>query len=102
MHRRRAGGAGVLDPGRTLEPQIRRRLQHQRGGEILRREAGIEMTEHDLVDIGRRHAGVGERAGRDPHDQALDGLAVELPERRMGPSDDASGHDASLMTVPCL
>ena len=50
------------------------------------------MSEHDLVDVGRRDAGIGERAGRDPHDQALDGLALELAERRMGPSDDASGH----------
>ena len=38
MHGGRAGRAGVLDPRRALEAQIGRGLQHQRGGEILRRE----------------------------------------------------------------
>ena len=47
------------------------------------------MSEHDFVDVGGRDAGIGERAGRDAHDQALDGFALELSERRMGPSDDA-------------
>ena len=58
MHRGGAGGAGVLDPGGALEAQIGRGLQHQRSGEILRRKAGIEMAEHDLVDVlgrDRRH-----------------------------------------------
>ena len=64
MHGGRAGGAGILDPGRALEAQIGRGLQHQRGGEILRREAGVEMAEHDLVHIGGRDAGIGERLGR--------------------------------------
>ena len=92
MHGGRAGGAGVLDPHRALEAQFRRGLQHQRGGEILRREAGVEVAEHDLVDIARPDPGVGQRLARDPHDQALDGFAFEPAELGMGPSDDASGH----------
>ena len=62
MHRGGTGGAGVLDPGRALEAQVGRGLQHQRGGEILRRKAGIEVAEHDLVDVGRRDPGIGQRA----------------------------------------
>jgi hypothetical protein len=39
LHRRRAGGAGVLDAGRRLEAQRRiGRLQHEGGGEVLGRE----------------------------------------------------------------
>ena len=45
------GSAGVLDAGGALEAQIGRGLQHQRSGKILRREAGIEVAEHDLVDV---------------------------------------------------
>ena len=55
------------------------------------------MPEHDLVDIGGRDAGIGERIGRHPHDQALDGFAFELAERRMRPSDDAGGHGDLLL-----
>ena len=95
MHRGRTGGAGVLDPGRRLEAQLRVGLQHQRGGKILRREAGVEMAEHDLVDVGGRDAGIGQRLVGDPDDEAFDGLGVELAERRMRPSDDAGGHGRS-------
>ena len=80
MHGRRAGGAGILDPRGALEAQLGRGLQHQRGGEVLRREAGVEMAEHDLVDVAGGDAGVRQRRGRDPHDQALDGLAFEPAE----------------------
>jgi hypothetical protein len=45
VDRRRAGGAGVLDPGdRPLEAQLGVGLQHQRRGEALRREAGVPRT----------------------------------------------------------
>ena len=85
MHRRRAGGAGVLHPRRALEAQVGRGLQHQRGGEILRREAGVEMAEHDLVHVGGRDAGVGQRVGRDPHDQALDASRRRACRTAYGP-----------------
>ena len=59
--RRRSGGAGVLDARRRLEAQPVVGLQHQAGGEILRRKAGIEMAEHDLVDLVRADAGMVQR-----------------------------------------
>ena len=96
MHRGRAGGAGVLDPGRALEAQLGGGLEHQRGGEILGREAAIEMAQHDFVDVLRLDPGVGERLLGDPHDQALDRFAFELAERRVGPANDAGGHDGLL------
>src|SRR5712691_8033964 len=92
VHRGRAGGAGILDPARALEAQIGRSLQHQRGGKILRREAGVEMAEHDLVDVARLDPGIGQRLARDPDDQALDRLAFEAPELRVRPAHDASRH----------
>ena len=64
------------------------------GGEILRREAGIEMSEHDLVHGFRADPGMGERLAGDAHDQAFDGLAVEPAKGRVSPADDAGGHDA--------
>ena len=92
MHGGGTGGAGVLDPRRGLEAQVGRGLQHQRSGKILRREAGIEVAEHDLVDVARRNAGIGQRVVGHAHDQALDGLAGKLAEGRVGPADDAGGH----------
>ena len=88
-----AGRAGILHPGRALKAQIGRSLQHQRSGEILRRETGVEMTEHNLVDILRRDAGIGKCFARDLNDETFDRLASELAERRVGPAYDASGHD---------
>ncbi len=87
-----AGRAGILHAGRALETKIGRGLQDQRGGEILRREAGVEMTEHDLVDILRRDAGIGQRLAGDVDDETFDRFAGELAERRVGPTYDASGH----------
>ena len=87
------GRAGIFHASRALKAQIGRSLQHQRGGEILRRKAGVEMTKHDLVDILRRDAGIGKRFAGNLDDEALDRLAGELAERRVGPSYDASGHD---------
>ena len=92
MHGGRTGGAGVLDPGRALEAQIGRGLQHQRGGKILCRKAGVEMPEHDLVDVLGRDAGIGQRLAGHPHDQAFDALTAELSEGGMGPADDTGGH----------
>ena len=96
MHRGRSGRAGVFDPGRALEAQIGSGLEHQRGGEILGREAAVEMAQHDFVDVLGLDPGVGERLLGDAHDQALDGFAFELAERGVGPSNDAGGHDGLL------
>ena len=99
--RRRAGRAGVLDPRRRLEAQPVVGLQHQARGEILRREAGIEMAEHDLVDLVRPDAGMVERLVRDLDDQRFQRLAFELAEARMRPADDACGHDDLLSLLMC-
>ena len=96
VHGGGTGRAGVLDAGGALEAQVGRGLQHQRGGEVLRREAGIEVAEHNLVDVLCRNSGVGERLARDLDDQTLDGLAGELAEGRMRPSHDAGGHVNSV------
>jgi len=61
MHRRRAGRAGILHPRGALEAQVVGGLQDQRGGEILLREARIEVPEHDFVHIGGCNPGVGQR-----------------------------------------
>src|SRR5262249_60758854 len=50
------------------------------------------MPEDDLVDIGGGNPGIGERLARNPHDQALDALALEATERSVSPANDASGH----------
>src|SRR5690606_20226936 len=84
--------AGILDAGRRLEAQPVVGLQHEAGGEILRREAGVEMPEHDLVHVIRADAGMVQRLRRDLDDQALDGLVLQLAETRMRPADDACGH----------
>ena len=39
LHRGRAGGAGVLDPGGGLEAQGRSACEHERAGEVLRRRS---------------------------------------------------------------
>jgi hypothetical protein len=101
MHRGRTGGAGILHPQRPFEAQIRRGLQHQRGGEVLRRKSGIEVPEHDLVDLAGRDAGIGQSFVGDTHDQALHRLAVETPERGMRPSHHASGHLCLLNHTDC-
>ena len=95
MDRGRTGRAGILDPGGRLEAQVGRGLQHQRGGEILGREAGIEMTEHDFVDLRGAMPASASASVATPDDQALDGFGLELAERRMGPT-----HDAAVMRSP--
>jgi hypothetical protein len=96
MHGRRAGGAGVLDTRRGLEPQLRVRLQHERRREILRGKPGVEMPQHDLVDIISRDACMRQRLVGDAHDQAFDALGVQLSEGRMRPAHDGSRHGAFL------
>jgi hypothetical protein len=100
MHGGRTGGAGVLDPAGALEAQIRRGLKDQRGGKILGREAGVEMAEHDFVDVAGGDPGIGERLRRHPHDQALDRLSLEPAEGGVGPANDASRHGSLLLFRP--
>ena len=95
MHGGRSRGAGVFHPRRRLEAKRRIGLQDERSREILRRKAGIEMPEHNLVDIARGDAGVRQRFVRDLDDKTLDGLGVEFPEGRVRPPDNAGCHDCS-------
>src|SRR5258706_14057138 len=92
----RPGGTSVLYPARAFEAQIRGGLKHQRGSKILGRETGIEMPEHDLVDIAGGDPSIGERLGRDPHDQTLDRLSLEATKGGVSPANNASGHDGLL------
>ena len=92
LHGGGAGGAGILDAGRGLEAQGIIGLEHEGGGEILGAEAGIEMAEHDLVDITGLDAGMGNRLAGHPHDHALDGLGIVLAEGHMGPAHNGRGH----------
>jgi hypothetical protein len=73
-----------------------RGLQHQRSGKILRRKAGIEVAEHDLVDVFGLNAGVGQRFAGHFHDQAFHGFAGKLAEGGMRPTHDAGCHVALL------
>ena len=90
MDRGRTGGAGVLDAQRALEAQVRRRLQHQRGGEILRRKAGVEVAEHDLVDVVGANAGVGQRADWPPARSGSRPSRHRACRRAYGPSQRCS------------
>src|SRR5271155_5983126 len=101
MHGGGTGRTCVLDPRGALEAQIGRSLQHQRGGEILRREAGVEVTEHDLVDVFGGDAGVAERFACDAHYETLDRFTRELAEGRMRPAYDACGHVRSVASRRC-
>ncbi len=96
MHGGGTGGAGILDPRGALETQIGRGLQDERGGEILRGKAGVEMAEHDLVDVLGRDAGMAQRLAGNLHDKAFDALAIKLTEGGVGPTDDAGGHRSLL------
>ncbi len=96
MYRGGTGSAGVFHPRRALKTQIGGSLQHQGGGKILRREAGVEMAEHDLVDVLGSDSRVRERRVRHAHDEALDAFVAQFAEGRVRPSHDASGHDRSV------
>src|SRR6185437_7901730 len=95
VHGGRTRGAGVLDAGRGLEAQMRVGLQHQRRRKVLRRETGVEMAEHDLVDIAGGNAGIRQRLVGDLDHEAFHGLGVEFSEGRMRPSNDAGSHGGS-------
>jgi hypothetical protein len=81
VDRGRAGGAGILHPGRPLEAQVRRGLQDQRSGKVLGREPGIEMPQQDFIDLTGGDAGIGQRAGRGTDDQASTDSVSSRPNR---------------------
>lgn len=100
VHGRGPGGAGILDTGRGLEAQAVIGLQHQRSGEILGREPGVEMPQHDLVDIVGPETGILQRRARHARDEPLDGFGVLSAEGCMGPSDDTCCHGVSPLPEP--
>src|SRR3954466_53394 len=54
------------------------------------------MTQHDLVDVLGRDAGIGQGIAGNPHNQAFHGFADQLAKGGMGPTDDAGSHLALL------
>ena len=92
MDRGGTSGAGILDTGRRLEAKARIGLKHQRCREFLLHEATVHRTEIDLINVGRRHASIGERALRHLDDQRFDIAPVMLAEFAVCPADDAPGH----------
>ena len=99
MYGGRTGGTGVFHARGALEAQIGRGLENERGGEILRGEAGVEVAQHDFVDVPGVDAGVGERLRRYLHDQAFHSFIGQFAERRMRPSHNAGSHDCSLCRI---
>ena len=95
MHGGAAGGAGIFNTGRRFETQIVGGLQHEAGGEILRREARTEMAQHDLVDIRGLQTRMIQRFARDADNQAFDADRIQLSKRRMRPTHNCSRHCSS-------
>src|SRR5882757_8345588 len=100
VDRGRAGGAGILDPRAGLEAQVRVRLQRQGGVELLAHEAAIHVADIDDVDVLGLDASVGDSLAGGLHDQRFAGLAVELAEFSVGPSDDTGSHGTLLRDEP--
>src|SRR5713101_3739972 len=55
------------------------------------------MPEHDFIDVRGRDTGISERVDGDADHKTLDGLGIELAERRVRPSDDAGCHGVLLL-----
>src|SRR5260370_7396659 len=85
MDGRRSGCARVLDPGGRLETQIGRSLEHQGGGEILRREAGVGVAEQDLINIRRRNAGIIKHGGGRTRRTTFTEIIFTTPEDATNP-----------------
>ena len=92
----RAGGAGVLDPGRGLEAQGRDGPAGQRGMELLGDEAAVHVADIDDVDVLGFDAGMGDGLGRGLHDQGFAGLGPRACRTAVGPSDDAGRRGISF------
>src|SRR5437764_866769 len=77
-------------------------LQRQRGVELLAHEAAVHVADVDHIDVLRLDAGMGDRLARRLDDQRFRGLAVELAEFAVGPTDDAGGHVISPQWAACI
>jgi hypothetical protein len=71
MDRRRSGRTGILHPCGRFEAQVWVALEDKRSGEVLGREAGIEVPEQDGVYLGCAQASIGHRPSRGFDDHAL-------------------------------
>src|SRR5262249_52882207 len=97
----RASGAGVLDAGRALEAQGGFALHDERGREFLALEAGVDLPDEDLVDVGGGDAGVAQGRADPPADQRLRIGALVLAEGCVAPADDAGGHGGDSLRMDC-
>jgi len=91
---------GILDPRAGLEAEVRVRLQGQRGMKLLAHEAAIHVADIDDVDVLGFDAGVGNGLAGGLHDQRFAGLAIELAELAVRPSDDTGSHGTLLRYEP--
>src|SRR5579885_3600585 len=82
-----------------LEAEAGVGLEHQRGGKLLLDEAAVHGAEEHLVDIGRRHPGIGKRALRHLDDQRFDVAPVVAAELAVRPADDTPAH-LLLLSLP--
>jgi hypothetical protein len=73
-----ASCAGILDPGRRLEPQALVGMKHKGGGEALLLEAA-EIADIDRVDVLEIESGVGDRLARRLGDQRFGSSSSSLP-----------------------
>jgi hypothetical protein len=64
--------------------------------ELLAHEAAVHVSDIDDVDVLGLDAGMGNGLGRRLHDQRFAGLAIELAELAVGPTDDAGRHGTLL------
>ncbi len=92
MHGSGTRGARVLHTRCALEAQVVRGLQDQRGGKILGGKPGVEMPEHDLVDVFCGDPGVSQRLARNFHDQTFERFTGKLAEWTVCPTDDTGRH----------
>src|SRR5437868_2676363 len=65
--------------------------------ELLAHEAAVHVAHVDHIDVLGLDAGMGDGLAGRLDDQRLAGLAVELAELAVGPTDDAGGHGKLLM-----
>src|SRR5205809_3418052 len=68
--------------------------------EFLAHEAAVHVADIDDIDVLGLDPGMGDGLAGRLHDQRFAGLAVELAELAVGPSDDAGGHGSLLCCWP--
>ena len=104
VDRRRAGGAGVLDPGHGPPPQPGRRTgKRRRGGEQERerRQAAVEGADDDLVHLLGADPGVQEGLQSSPARRgSVPSPPPATPERGVRDTDDADRGRDGLMRGP--